>query len=311
MNNLQTNSVFDVIIIGGGAAGMSAALWCAELQLKALVLEKTSELGGQLLSTYNPIANHLGIETKNGREMRDVFVKQLADREFALKLSSEISQIDLRAKRITLAGGEIFSAGKIIIASGVSRRSLNVKGEQEFQNKGVIASGKREQAKASGKIAGIIGGGDAAFENALILAETAARVMLIHRSKNFRARPEFIERVKNHPKIEVLTETIVAEIIGNERVEAFKLKDLSTNETRVEPVETILIRIGVEPNSTLFREFIEIDENGYIKINHNCETNLDGILAVGDVANPSSPTVSTAVGNGATAAKFITTLLNR
>jgi thioredoxin reductase (NADPH) len=296
---------FDVIIIGGGAAGLSAALWCDELALSALLLESGEEFGGQLLRTYNEIKNHLGIEAENGRALRDVFLKQIENRRFEHRFKAKVSEIDSEEKTVLLESGERFSAQALIIASGVRRRKLNVAGEETFRNKGIIESGKRDAQFVKGKRALIVGGGDAAFENALILSETASEVTLAYRRKDFRARSEFVEQVKNHPKITILTETVVREIIGTERVEAVKLGNLKTGETRDFPVEAILIRIGVEPNTDFLRGKLDLDENGYIKINQNCETSVKGIFAAGDVANPLAPTVSSAVGMGATAVKSI------
>ncbi len=301
---------YDVIIIGGGAAGISSALWCDELGLKTLLLEENNELGGQLLRTFNPIENHLGAQTENGRELRDIFVRQIENRNFLMKLSSVVSEVDLDNKIILLCNGEKLSAKSIIIATGVRRRKLNVEGEKEFQNKGIIESGKRDQNKIKDKNAAIIGGGDAAFENALILAETASKVTLVHRGKDFRARSEFVEQAESNPKIEICTNSVVKKITGNEQVEAMEIFNSQLNETRLLPVEAILIRIGVEPNTEIFRGQIGLDKSGYIKINQNCETSLQNIFAVGDVSNPLSPTVSSAVGTGATAAKVVATLLN-
>jgi thioredoxin reductase (NADPH) len=297
---------FEVIIIGGGAAGLSAALWCDELGHSALLLETGVEFGGQLLQTYNEIKNHLGVEAKNGRELRDIFLKQTENRRFTRRLNANVSKIDLQEKTVLLENGESFSAESLIIATGIRRRKLNVEGEETFKNKGTIESGKRDEHLVRGKRALIVGGGDAAFENALILSETASRVTLAHRGKDFRARSEFVEQVKNHPKIEILTETVVREIVGRETVEAVRLENLKTGETRDFAVEAILIRIGVEPNTEFLRGKLDLDESGYIKINENCETSVSGVYAVGDVANPLAPTVSTAVGMGATAAKTIT-----
>lgn len=309
MNHLQSAMNFDVIIIGGGAAGISAALWCDGLGLNALLLEERSELGGQLLWTYNAIKNHLGIEADNGRELRDIFLKQIERCNFTLKLSSEISEIDVENKTVLLKDNERFFAKAVIIATGVSRRRLNIAGEEKFKDKGIIESGKRDQDLVKGKNVAVIGGGDAAFENALILAKTASEVILIHRRKDFRARAEFVEQAKNNPKVKILTDTIAQKIIGKQRVEAVELKNAQTGETQILPVEAILIRVGVEPNTQLLRGKIDLDENGYIKINQNCETNAKRVFAVGDAANPLAPTVSSAVGMGATAAKVIFALL--
>ncbi|MET0753350.1 MAG: FAD-dependent oxidoreductase [Pyrinomonadaceae bacterium] len=296
---------FDVIIIGGGAAGLSAALWCDELSLPALLLESGEEFGGQLLRTYNEINNHLGAEAKNGREMRDIFVRQIEKRKFEFRLNAKVSELDLEKKEVLLENGESFSANALIIATGVSRRKLNVDGEESFKNKGIIESGKRDAQFVKGKNALIVGGGDAAFENALILSETASTVTLAYRGKDFRARREFVEKAEKHPKIKILTETIVREITGKEQVEAVKLENLKTGETYNFPVEAILPRIGVEPNTEFLAGKLDLDENGYIKIDQNCETSVEGVFAAGDVANPLAPTVSSAVGMGATAVKVI------
>lgn len=309
MTKIIKKNKFDVIVIGGGAAGLSAALWCDELGLETLLLEEKNELGGQLLRTFNPIENHLGTHAENGRELRDIFISQIKNRNFSIKLSSSAAEINLQNKTILLESGEKLSAEAIIIATGVRRRKLNVEGETEFQKKGIIESGKRDQNLVKNKFAAVIGGGDAAFENTLILAETAAKVTLVHRSGDFRARSEFVEQAQSNPKVEILTNSIVKKIIGNEQVEALEIQNLQTSEMRTLAVGAVLIRIGVEPNTEIFRGKAALDKDGYIKINQNCQTNLPNIFAVGDVANPLSPTVSSAVGTGATAAKIIKTLL--
>lgn len=296
---------FDVIIIGGGAAGISAALWCDELKLKTLLLESRSELGGQLMRVYNPIKNHLGIKTENGLEMRDIFVKQIENCEFKVQLNSEITKVDLNRRIVTLKTGEEFFGKAIIIASGVRRRKLDVEGETEFVGRGILESGKRDAALVKNKTVAIVGGGDAAFENALILSETAERVLLINRSQNFRARPQFVEPAKNNGKIKICTETVVKRIIGDKIVKAFELKDLRTGEIYKEKIGAILLRLGVEPNTDFLSKELIFDKHGYIETNQFCETVKAGIYAVGDVANPIAPTVSSAVGMGATAAKAI------
>jgi thioredoxin reductase (NADPH) len=301
---------FDVIIIGGGAAGLSAALWCDELGLSALLLEEGVEFGGQLLRVFNEIKNHLGVEAKDGREMRDRFLKQAENRTFEKRLNAKVSSVDFEEKAVLLENGESLSYRAIVIATGVKRRKLNVSGDEKFKDKGIIESGKRDKDLIKGKSVLIVGGGDAAFENALILSENAAQATLVHRSRDFRARAEFIEQVENNPKIKILTETVVREIIGKEKVEAVKLKNLQTNEDFDIQVEAVLIRIGVEPNTLFLRGKLDLDEKGYIKIDSFCETSEKGIFAIGDAANPISPTISSAVGMGATAAKAIFAQLN-
>ena len=307
---VQNSKSFDVIIIGGGAAGLSAALWCDELELSALLLEKETQLGGQLLWTYNAIKNHLGSEAENGFEMRDAFIRQIENRSFSVRLQGEAARLNLADKKIWLDSGESFSARALIIATGVRRKKLGVEGEDKFKDKGILTSGKRDQNLIKDKRVVIIGGGDAALENALILAETASEVKVVHRRNNFRARAEFIEAARANPKVEFLTESIVKRITGNEQIEAVEVEDLQSGKNYLLPAGAVLIRIGVEPNTKFLRGKLDLDRNGYIKINSDCETGVKSVFAVGDVANPNAPTISSAVGMAATAVKNIGILLN-
>lgn len=309
--NADLPQFFDVIIIGGGAAGLSAALWCDELGLNALLLEEKPELGGQLLRVYNPIKNHLGVETENGQILCDIFIKQIAKRAFTINLDGIVSNIDLDVKTIFLANGKVFSAKFLIIATGVRRRKLNIEGEESFKNRGLIESGKRDSKSFAGKNVCIVGGGDAALENALILSETAAQVFLVHRKSDFRARNEFVEKVQSKPNVKIFGETIVTKILGSTKIEAVEVKNLKNEEIFTLAVEGILTRIGVEPNTELFRGKLKLDADGYIAVNGNCETSAENIFAAGDAANRFAPTVSSAVGMGATCVKYIFDKLNK
>ena len=300
----------DVIIIGAGPAGLSAAAWCVELGLKTISFEKEAEPGGQLLRIFNPVTNYIGVETANGRELRDRFLSSFAKKEPVTRLSTEIAEIDPRAKSIVTTNGERFTARALIIATGVRRRRLNVTGEDTFRGKGIIESGSNEKEKVVGKTAVIAGGGDAALENALILADFASRVYVVHRGPKLRARDEFTEKAFGHPKIEFRLETAVREINGGSNVESVEIAHAASGKTEQLRADILLIRIGVEPNTTLLRGKIELDSKGYILVNSECETSSHGVYAIGDAANPVAPTISTAAGMGAIAAKAIRAWLN-
>ncbi len=304
-SKIQNPKSYDVVIIGGGAAGMSAAMWCDELGLSAIVLEESNESGGQLLWTYNPIENHLGIKTKNGRELRDIFVKQIENRKFDLRTNAKISEIDLENKSVILDENEKFSANFIIIATGVRRRKSGIEGEEKFQGRGILRSGKRDSELVKNKKVIIIGGGDAAIENALILSETASEITVVHRRKEFRARKEFLEKARKNSKILFFTNSIPIKISGDETIEEMTIKNTETQKNSVIKTDAVLFRIGVTPNIEIFGNKLSLDKNGYIKANAVCRTSLENIYAIGDVANPVSPTVSSAVGMGATAVKSI------
>lgn len=296
---------YNVIIIGGGVAGISAALWSAELGLKAVLLESSNELGGQLLWTYNSIKNYLGVEAENGRELQQIFLKQIQERKFELRLNCEVAEIDAEQKQVKLKNGETISAEALIIATGIKRRKLDLKNENEFLGKGIISSGKREGEKVKDKTVCIVGGGDAALENALILSEFARKVVLIHRRNEFRGRKEFIEKVRENEKVEIVFESVVTKIIGQERLNGVEIRNIKTQESYVQSADFLLSRLGVEPNTNLLKGKISLDENGYCLIDSCCETNAKNIYAIGDVSNPLAPTISGAVGMGASVIKII------
>lgn len=301
----------DVIIIGAGPAGLSAAFWCDELGLDALVLEQAEQIGGQLHRVYNPIENYLGLNTRNGRELLALFSKDVADADFDLWTSASIASIDLRAKRISLRSGEALQAISIIIATGVRSRELGIPGEKEFIKKGIIESATRDRDQFAGKDVCVIGGGDAAVENALLLAEVCPTVTLVHRGKKLRARREFAERVQPNNRVTVFTESVVTRIMGDAEIEAVEIHRKGGIKPFQLAVRGVLIRIGVEPSTGLFREQLQVDEKGYIRVNSEQETSVPMVFAVGDVSNPLAPTISGATGEGATAAKVIAARLNR
>jgi len=300
----------DVIIIGAGPAGLSTAFWCDELGLDTLVLEQADRIGGQLHRVYNPIENYLGVKARNGEEFLDLFAKDAESAEFDLWTQVAIASVDLKAKRILLASGETLQSIAIVIASGVSPRELGVPGEKEFVGKGIIQSGARDRQLFAGHDVCVVGGGDAAVENALLLAEVCPTVTLVHRAKKLRARREFTERLQAVHCITVFTESVVTRIIGDETVQAVEIQRKAGIKPFQLAVRGVLIRIGVEPNTQLFREQLETNEKGFIKVSSTQETSVPMVFAAGDVSNPLAPTISSAAGAGATAAKVIAARLS-
>jgi len=302
--------MLDVIIIGAGPAGLSTAFWCDELGLDTLVLEQADRIGGQLHRVYNPIENYLGVKASNGQEFLDRFAGDVESAEFDLWTQAAIASVDLKAKRISLASGESLQSIAIVIATGVSPRELGVPGEKEFVGKGIIDSGARDRQLFAGHDVCVVGGGDAAVENALLLAEVCPTVTLVHRGKKLRARREFIERLQAIHCITVFTESVLTRIIGDETVEAVEIRRKAGIKPFQLAVRGVLIRIGVEPNTQLFNEQLETDEKGFIKVSSTQETSVPMVFAIGDVSNPLAPTISSATGAGATAAKVIGARLN-
>jgi thioredoxin reductase (NADPH) len=298
----------DVIIIGAGPAGLSTAFWCDELGLDTLVLEQADEIGGQLHRVYNPINNYLGLKARNGEELIERFITDVESAEFDLWTQTSISSVDLKAKRVSLASGEDLQSIALVIATGVRPRELGVPGEKEFAGKGMIESATRDRELLAGQDVCVVGGGDAAAENALLLAEVCPTVTLVHRGKKLRARPEFREKLQSQHCITVFTESVLTRIMGGDRVEAVEIQRKQGLKPFQLAVRGVLIRIGVEPNTELFREQLET-ENGYVVVNSQQETNVPMVFAVGDASNPVAPTISGATGAGATAAKVIASRL--
>jgi len=302
--------MYDVIIIGAGPAGLSAAFWCDELGLDTLALEQAEQIGGQLHRVYNPINNYLGLKARNGRELLEHFSAGVEDAGFDLWTGAEIESIDLRAKKIALRSGERLQSIAIIVATGVRARTLNLPGEKEFAGKGMIESATRDRDFFAGQDVCVVGGGDAAAENALLLAEVCPTVTVVHRGKKLRARREFVERLQPNHAITVFTESVLTRIIGADHVEAVEIQRKDGLKPFQLAVRGVLIRIGVEPNTDLFREQVQLDQKSYVAVNSEQETSVSMVFAIGDVSNPTAPTISGATGAGATAAKVIAARLS-
>jgi thioredoxin reductase (NADPH) len=296
-------AVKDVLIIGGGPAGLSALLWCNDLGLSATLLERGSELGGQLLWIHNEIKNYPGRITKNGREMRDHFLSNFNRIKNQVMLNAEVVSFDASTVTATLADGSLVMARYAIIATGLRRRRLGIPGEDEFAGRGILNSGAGQREFAKGKRVAVIGGGDAALENALILSEFAEKIYLIHRRDTFKARESFVDQVRRTSNIKLLLDQTVTAINGDDVVRSIEIK--STPETHTIAIDLVLIRIGYTPNTEILRGQIELNESGYLIVEGSFETTCPNVFAIGDIARAVSPTISTASGSGTAATKAI------
>jgi thioredoxin reductase (NADPH) len=303
--------MLDVIIIGAGPAGLAAALWCDELGLDTLVLEQNEQSGGQLHSIYGRIENYPGLQVANGREFFDHFSQRVAEADFDLWTNVEIESVELNAKRVRLRSGEELQSIALVIATGVGRRRLGIPGEAEFVGHGIIESASRDRDAVAGKDVCVIGAGDAAAENALLLADVCPTVTLVSRSKTLRARPEFAQQLQGLHCITIFPESVVAAILGDKEVEAVEILRKDSLKPFQMAVQGVVIRIGVEPNTKLFGDQLQLDQDGYAVVTGQQETSVTNVFAIGDVSNPLAPTISGAAGAGATAAKVIASRLLR
>lgn len=284
---------------------MSCAMWCADLGITAVVVEPASQLGGQLHRIYNPITNHLGASCSDGDELFVKFLSQVEERDFCLSLGVGIESVDVKDKAVTLFDGRRFVGRFLVVATGVSRRKLGIPGEDEFIGRGILDSGMKARDSVRGKRVLVVGGGDAAVENSLILAKGGAHVTLAHRRWDFSSQGHFLEEASGNPGIDIITGATLEEIRGGASVESVVLKKMDSGASEEFSTDLVLIRIGVEPNTTLMRHTIELDGQGYILTGALQATSEAGVYAIGDVCSPLSPTISSAVGQGALVAKVI------
>ncbi len=302
------NGRFDVAIIGGGPAGVTAAIWCADLGLSCFFAEGHEPLGGQLNWINAPITNYPAVRTENGGEMAQRFVASLNEIKI-VRSNRRVISIAPDPLVLRTTGDEIVEARALIVATGIRRRTLSIAGESEFVGRGILTSGVGSKADIRGKRVVIVGGGDAAIENACILSEEAERVIVVHRRNKFSAREKFLAEVKCHDNIEFRLNSELVSINGDVRVRSVTCRSIALGVEDEISADAVLIRVGVEPNSELVKGLVKLDDRGYIKVDRKCATNIPNIFAIGDISNPIAPTIAGAVGDAATAVKAVHSLL--
>jgi thioredoxin reductase (NADPH) len=295
-------SDYDVIIVGGGPAGLAAALYTARMDLKTAVLDR-GPLGGQLLNT-ELVEDYPGFESILGSDL----ALKMGDhaRKFGVEIRDfePVKEIDVEAdssnKIVRLESGEELRAPALIMAAGGLPRYLQVPGEKEFWGRGVSYCAVCDGAFFKGQELAVIGGGDAAVEEGDFLTRYASTVYIIHRRSELRAQPILVDRARANPKIKFILDAHVKEIVGDDKVQTVRYEQ--HGETKELKVGGVFVFIGFVPNSTLFKVHVDHDEGGYILTDRNMQTSVEGIWAVGDVRSQLTKQIATAVGDGTTAA---------
>ncbi len=301
--------IYDLIIIGSGPAGLSAAIYGKRAGLELLVIEKNYMSGGQILNTYE-VDNYLGLPGMNGFDMGMQF------REHADKLGVEhaegevIGLEDGSIKKVITTSGE-YEAYAVILATGAVHGHLNVAGEERLTGRGVSYCATCDGAFYRGKTVAVVGGGNVALEDAVYLARFCEKVYLIHRRDEFRGEKILQSQVEALENIEVLFSHTVQEICGEEQVSHLILKDVKSEQEKELQVDGIFIAVGIIPATSWIRDFIKKDEKGYVVANEEGETSAKGIYVAGDIRTKALRQIITAVSDGANAAVNAGAYINR
>ena len=295
---MTESDVYDLIVIGGGPAGYTAALYAARAELRPLVIEGF-QWGGQLMLTSD-VENYPGyVDGVMGPEMMRDFRAQ-AERFGAGFITDDVTRVDFseRPFRVWIEKDE-YRANAIIVATGASARWLGLESEQRLQGRGVSACATCDGAFFKEKDIVVVGGGDSAFEEALFLTRFGKKVTLVHRRDEFRASPIMVSRARANPKIDILTPYVVEEVLGDVTVSGLRLRHAETGETREIETQGFFVAIGHDPNTKLFLDQLDHDENGYLVTRPgSTETNVAGVFAVGDVQDHVYRQAVTAAGSG-------------
>lgn len=303
--------IYDSIIIGSGPAGLTAGIYGRRARLDIIVLEKNPVSGGQIINTYE-VDNYPGMPGVSGFELASQFRGHCERLEVPFK-EGEVTGVSLEEeiKEITLEGEEPLKARTVILAGGAVNRKLMIPGEKEFTGKGVSYCATCDGAFFRGKTAAVIGGGDVALEDAIFLSRMCKKVYIIHRRNSFRGAKNMGERLAAAENVEIVWNSVVEEIHGEQSVQGIMVKNKVSGEEKELPVDGVFVAVGTAPSTELYRKTaLAMDENGYILAGEDCTTNIPGVLAAGDIRKKELRQIVTAVADGANAITAVEKYLN-
>ncbi|MGE4555272.1 MAG: thioredoxin-disulfide reductase [Desulfovibrionaceae bacterium] len=301
---------YDAVVIGGGPAGLTAALYLLRSGVTVAMLERLSA-GGQVLMTEE-IENYPGFPKGiKGYELADLFDAHLQDYSLT-RIIEEVESISPNGSRhLIKAGGQEFEAGAVIVCSGARYRHLGIPGEGRYLGRGVSYCALCDGNFFRGQDIAVIGGGNTALEESLYLARLVRKLYLVHRRDDFRAHKCYQDKCFSHPKISVVRATVPKEIVGGDFVSGLRVENIKTGAASELAVDGVFIFVGFEPAGRFLPEGLELDTEGFIKTDVEMRTNVPGIFAAGDIRSKNVRQVATAVGDGATAAANVFTYLEQ
>lgn len=301
---------YDIIIIGAGPAGLSAAVYAKRAGFSTLVLDKSPVSGGQVLSTYE-VDNYLGIPGVTGMELGEKFKNHavLAGAEF---VCANVLSIEAEGdSKVIHTDKEDYEAAAVIFAVGAHHAKLGVKGEEELTGMGVSYCATCDGAFFKNRKVAVVGGGDVAIEDAIFLARGCEKVYVIHRRDTFRAAHSLVDRAREMSNIEFIIDTTVTEICGEDMVEKLVLSNVKTKEQTELEVNGIFIAVGIVPDTEILQGVVQMDEKGYILSDELGSTNIPGIFVAGDCKKKRLRQVITAVADGANAITGVEDYFNK
>ena len=292
---------YDVLIVGGGVAGMTAGMYAANYGLRTVIVERM--MGGASIINIEKIDNFPGFpEGISGAELGPAVQEQAmnAGADFIMGETSKIAK-DGDYRVVSSDAGEL-RAKTVIIAVGSTLRRLGIPGEEEFFGRGVSQCATCDGPLYMNQIVAVVGGGDSAADEALTLTEYAERVLLVHRRDYFKAQKSLVDRVSDNRKIEVVWNTVIEEVLGPDTVSGIRMRNTVTNLENVMELSGLFVYVGLEPNSSLVDGLLKADNAGHIPTGVSMETEVPGVYAIGDLRQNSSSQLVSAAGDGATAA---------
>ncbi len=290
--------IHDLIIIGSGPAGLSAAIYARRAELDAIIIEKSAMSGGQILDTYE-VDNYPGLPGTSGFDLAEA-MRAHADKLGAVFQEDTVIRTELAGpvKTVICEDGE-YQARAVVIAAGARHRTLGAPGETRLAGAGVSYCATCDGAFFRGKTTAVVGGGDVALEDAIFLSRLCEKVYLIHRRDELRGARSLQKRLMSLDNVEVVWDTVVEEITGEGRVSSLTLLNKKTSETRELPVDGVFIAVGIEPDSQAYREQLDLDPQGYIIAGEDGRASLPGVFAAGDIRTKALRQIVTAAADGA------------